>query len=500
MAAFAVARAIILSYAHFIAGCVAVYALGTAIYRLCLHPLSAYPGPWLWSVTRLPHAYHFSRGRLPYEIAELHRIYGPVVRIAPDELNYILEEAWQDIYAKPLPRNTQLRKDPHQFIENPDGPRGLLVEPRDEVHARHRRNLAPGFSEKILREQEPLLTQYFDLLIQKLHDQAGSPVDVAKYYEFTAVDIIGELTFGEPFSCLETSEMHLCLRLLHVAGRAIATLGVMQKFYPIDKIFLALFARIARREEVKYRTLTREKLLRRLALPDTRPDFIGYAQEGLNTNDGMMFDELCETSGILIAAGSETTASLLTAATYHLLTNPAILARLTDEVRTAFESEADITMVSVNGLEYLLAVLNEALRIYPPVPGNLVRITPPEGCTIAGRYVPGETCVAINHWSASHSPANFQRPNDFVPERWMGEPEFRKDKRRVVNPFSVGPRNCLGRNLAHVEMRVILARMVYHFDMELCEKSKGWLGSQIMYLLFDTWRPLMVKLTPVVDQ
>src|SRR6187402_3700333 len=109
-----------------------------------------------------------------------------------------------------------------------------------------------------------------------------------------------------------------------------------------------------------------------------------YAQKNLNTEEGMKLDEVCETAVILIAAGSETTASLLSGVTYHLLTNPSVLARLNKEVRSTFKSEAEITAVSVNSLEYELAVLNEALRIYPPVPGNLTRIVPPEGCMIAG--------------------------------------------------------------------------------------------------------------------
>lgn len=212
-----------------------------------------------------------------------------------------------------------------------------------------------------------------------------------------------------------------------------------------------------------------------------------------------MFDELTETGGLLIAAGSETTASLLSGVTYHLLTNRSILAKLTDEVRNAFKKESEITMISVNSLEYLLAVLNEALCIYPPVPGNLNRITPPEGCMVAGRFIPGNTYIAVNQWAASHSSANFKRLYDFIPERWMGAPEFKEDKRRVVNPFSVGPRNCIGRNLANVEMRVILARMVFNFDMELCEESRGWLGAMRMYLLFEGKPPLMVKLTPVAS-
>lgn len=211
-------------------------------------------------------------------------------------------------------------------------------------------------------------------------------------------------------------------------------------------------------------------------------------------------NELAESSGLLLAAGSATTASLLTGVTYHLLQNPKVLAKLKHEIRSTFKSQSEITAISVNSLTYELAVLSEALRIFPPVPGNFNRVTPPEGCFIAGNFVPGNTCVAVNCWAASHSSANFKQPYDFIPQRWLGDEKYKDDNRKVVNPFSVGPRNCLGRNLAYFEIRVILARMVWNFDMEHCEDSEDWLGRNRMYFIWERMPPLMVKLTPVVRE
>lgn len=90
-------------------------------------------------------------------------------------------------------------------------------------------------------------------------------------------------------------------------------------------------------------------------------------------------------------AGSETTATTLSGATYLLLTHPAALAALAREVRSAFASADEITLGSVSAgkLPYMLAVLNEALRLYPPVTSGLVRVVPAEGEQISGHYVPG---------------------------------------------------------------------------------------------------------------
>lgn len=74
--------------------------------------------------------------------------------------------------------------------------------------------------------------------------------------------------------------------------------------------------------------------------------------------------------------------------TFLLLTNPAAMAKLTAEIRGAFKSESDIDFASVSTLPYLLACLDEALRMYPPVPAGLPRVVPKGGASIAGHYVP----------------------------------------------------------------------------------------------------------------
>lgn len=99
-------------------------------------------------------------------------------------------------------------------------------------------------------------------------------------------------------------------------------------------------------------------------------------------------EKLQSNSSILIIGGSETTATLLSGVTYFLLTNPEAMAKLTAEVRGAFKSEDEIDFVSVSTLPYLLACLDEALRMYPPVPTGLPRVVPKGGAKISGNYVP----------------------------------------------------------------------------------------------------------------
>lgn len=88
-------------------------------------------------------------------------------------------------------------------------------------------------------------------------------------------------------------------------------------------------------------------------------------------------------------AGSETTATALSCMTYYLLKNPPIMARLQEEVRSAFSRYEEIDSASTIPLKYLKAVAQEAMRIYPPLPFALPRVVPEPGCHVDGQFLPG---------------------------------------------------------------------------------------------------------------
>lgn len=115
---------------------------------------------------------------------------------------------------------------------------------------------------------------------------------------------------------------------------------------------------------------------------------IGTNNRPLSNLQNLSTDELITNAQLLIFAGSETTASLLSGVTYLLLQNPVAYQQLVDEVRSTFSSEKEINFVSVNQLSYMLACLNEALRMYPPVANSLPRVVPKGGAQILGQYIP----------------------------------------------------------------------------------------------------------------
>lgn len=204
-------------------------------------------------------------------------------------------------------------------------------------------------------------------------------------------------------------------------------------------------------------------------------------------------EELRLTSSILILAGSETSATCLSGAIYFLLKNPMWMSQLLLELRGAFKGDSEITFQSLASLKVLNSIIQESLRMFPPLPIDLPRMTPKEGATICGTYIPPNTRVGIPMYPAYRSELNFKDPDIFAPNRWLGDEEYANDRRSVLQPFSMGSRKCIGQNFAWAEMCSILARLVWNFEMELCPESEGWDQGQKVYFVWSK-PPLMVKL------
>lgn len=204
-------------------------------------------------------------------------------------------------------------------------------------------------------------------------------------------------------------------------------------------------------------------------------------------------------------AGSEGTATALAGATFLLLRHPREYRRAVDEVRKAFISDPDITSSKVSAsVPFIEAVLQETMRLYPPVSITMPRRVPGGGATIDGRFVAAGATVGVNHLSCYRSSWNFEDAMSFRPERWLrasGKDACPDDNFGAFQPFSFGPRSCLGKNLARAEMSLLLARILWRFDLELVETEEGlsWLDKQ---RIWGFWQKpaLLCRLTPAIRE
>jgi cytochrome P450 len=201
---------------------------------------------------------------------------------------------------------------------------------------------------------------------------------------------------------------------------------------------------------------------------------------------------------LFIVAGSETTANLLSGLFARLLRHGDKMVKLQEEVRRVFGSESEITYARAGTAElpYLNACLEEGLRIHPPLPISLLRTIPVASDTINGHWVPGGTSVSMGGWAASHNPSNFVDCDSFIPERWLANTTTKVSSRFAANiktgmqPFSLGPRGCIGKNLSYMEMRVILARLVWNFEFVSTDGAWQWdpQGEMRFMKAYTTWQ------------
>jgi hypothetical protein len=153
------------------------YQFLTITHCLYFHPLAAYPGPLLARSTRLWYVYYLATGKLPFAVKAAHDTYGPTVRVAPDELSFVGEDAFKAIYGYKHGTGGEMPKDPNMYGNLSAGTLSIIGAPSHR-HGPLRRLLSHGFSEKALRFQEPIIQGYLDLFIRRLRDLGAKGVDI----------------------------------------------------------------------------------------------------------------------------------------------------------------------------------------------------------------------------------------------------------------------------------------------------------------------------------
>ncbi|KAF2115435.1 cytochrome P450 [Lophiotrema nucula] len=481
-----------------------IYTFGLCFYNVFLHPLRSYPGPLFSRASVFEYHRQCLKGRLPFWLHDLHKKYGPVVRYGPNEISFIEAAVWKDAYGHSQ-QATSFEK--HKPFYGPDifGSSPGLIRADNYSHGRQRRLASHAFSDKALKDQEGILKGYATMLIDKLKEATqkniDGKVDVVDFYNFTTFDIMADLTFGEPLGLLEGAEFTPWVRTFFENLKLIQITFVLRAWPALQAMMNAMVPKSLMEKRKLHMKHTTDRVDKRLARKTERPDIWTYitrfSESEENKDKNLTESESYSNAGLFMSAGTETTATTLCGLTYFLLHNPEKLERLKKEVREAFPTYDDIHMTQLSQLEYLNACIEEGLRMYPPVSMGLPRTAPKGGAEVGGHWVSEGTCVGLTHYAAYHSPSNFKDPDDYVPERWLpeGQTEYGSDHKDVLQPFSYGPRNCLGKNLAWHEMRLILTSVLWHYDLEFCPESEDWF-KQDYYVLWK--KPaMMVKLKSI---
>ncbi|KAF5565300.1 pisatin demethylase cytochrome P450 [Fusarium napiforme] len=404
-------------------------------YRISfLHRLYKFPGPFMARVSNLYVAKRsVSSFQLYREIQDLHRRYGDIVRLGkwqrPSTLSILDVKVFHAIHSN----NSPCRKGPWYNIEQPAISLHMSRDKND--HARRRRAWDRAFSSKALRDYEPRVVKYTSQLLDRLEQTQDIPIDIAKWFKFYSFDTMGDLAFGESFNMLTDGVKHPFMALVESHMAMAGAFSQLIWMFPLframpflgreDAIFQKLLETQVRHQEQNKPELPN---IFSWLLEDYKSQLHPKEQDWLNLQADMQ---------LIAVAGSDTTSVTLTCLFYLLATNKDVCIRLQAEIDNLFSSFSQPNHSSFTKLTYLQACIDETLRLFPPVPSGLQRMTPAEGLRVGDIFIPGDTIVTVPSYTLYRDERYFTSPDDFIPERWTTKPEMVMDD-SVFAPFSVG--------------------------------------------------------------
>lgn len=450
--------------------------LFVAAYRISpFHPLARYPGPLPCKLSKCWMAYLAgSGGKTHVYIDRLHRLYGDVVRIGPNELSVRHKDACTTVLgAKGLPRGPYYDTREHDNGVSLDGIRDPAL------HAVRRRPWA--------RAMNSASTQYFEELIQHtvsdltggLKERAGESIDLTEWMSFFGLDFMGRMAFSYDYNMLKEGRDTQGLR--RMIDQSLVDLRWISHI-PWSIPYLKMIPGASKNwDDMK---AAGDKVARhRVSLGSSRPDLFHHLRDEEGHEAVRPQLEVVSVDGALaIIAGADTAATTLAHFWMFMLRHPACFERLRKEVDATFARDDGPDFVKQARMPYLNACLNETLRLFPPVLAGLQRRVGrgTGGRMIGTHFIPEDTQVSLVAYTVHRNPDCFSPfPDTFWPDRWLTQETYTLPTGEVIPSsdvltrrdafmaFSQGPMACAGKNVALAEMRAAVCAVVQRFDLVL---------------------------------
>ncbi|KAB5533449.1 cytochrome P450 [Coniochaeta sp. 2T2.1] len=428
----------------------ALFLLHTLITAL-RSPLSHLPGPWHSKFTNLVLRYRILTGQRIYYIDALHRVYGPVVRIAPDEVAVNDVESFSQIHKI---GGGYLKSAWYDTVTSWREP-GIFTMRDARVHAAQRRLFARAFSNSGLRANwEGEIRGKVELAVRRIRDEAkAGGADVLKWWTLMATDVISHLSFGESLHMLETGKKTPYIEAIQsallgsVLRNELPWLHRAAKWLPFKEL-----RSIATADDVvyEYGSLAVQNMRNHNA---NTQNLFGQMLAAADSEEKTAISDYSvrtEASN-LIVAGSDTTAVTLTYLLWAVLKDPVLQARLEAEVA---QLSPELYADELASAPLLNSVLEETLRLYGAAPGALPRVVPAKGADFSGHHIPGGTVVSTQAFSLHRDPTLFPNPSRFDGYRFFDKSTLTDSQKTALAPFGAGSRICLGIHLAWMELRL----------------------------------------------
>ncbi|KAH8596048.1 cytochrome protein [Bisporella sp. PMI_857] len=453
---------------------VVVWCIYGVIYNLFLSPLRTVPGPFLARFTRLWEANTVRTGNSHKDYVELHKKYGPIVRVAPNRYSFQRPEDMAKIYA--IGRGWT-KSNFYHAVGQPGIP-NIFNMKDDQDHAKRKRKIASLYTMSTMVNYEPAVDEMNTVFLEKWHAFAKERkfINIPEFIQFYAIDVIGQITSGKNFDMMKNEkDVHGLLPIIKSMILYQGSIGLFPEWHSTIVKLSNLFQGTTAIAKIFDDQIDDQIADFREVVPSlvrkTNTKSEPFLQKLLELEKGSNADltTLRDSVGANILAGSDTTAITVSAALFYLYRNLDKLVKLRQELKEATEkglASDPITFAEANSLPYLQACIKETLRIHPAVGTILPRNPPKEGIQLGDWHFPTTADLGVNAWVAHYNPdIAGPEPEKFKPERWL-DGEFPIDKKNAYFAFGGGSRVCLGKNISLLEMHKLVPQIVRYFDLQ----------------------------------
>ncbi|KAJ5166241.1 uncharacterized protein N7482_005022, partial [Penicillium canariense] len=486
---------------------VAIIFVSRFIWNYLRSPLKAFPGPAATSFTNLWRLYDVSKGRCDITQNALHRKYGPAVRLGPRMLSLSDPSLINQVYTVKSPWQKSDMYNVNDVLVGGMRLSNLFSTQDEQWHSTFIRPVKGLYSMTKVQDMEPGVDKTINVFFEKLRERFARPgqiCEMSDYLHFFAWDAMSQITFSKDLGILEAGSDYKGF-----LGRSNKSLDYFAAISQIPLLDMVLdknpIVRIGPPTFMWANIFSVEQLQERLQkgpLPAGQTDYLDRFLEAKKKYPEIVNDNIVVTyllSNVL--AGSDTTASTMCSAVYHILKHPSVHKKLVEELRST-NIALPAKWKELQGLKYFDAVMREAMRVTPGIGQTIERIVPRGGFSLPdGRFVPEGTIVGMNPSVINRNEAVFgAHTESFLPERWLPSPgesddmyqaRFAKMKGADFT-FGGGTRACLGRYLSLLEAYKLIASLFISFDLELPNQDQEW---QLTHSWFVRQTGIPVRIT-----
>ncbi|PWY75020.1 cytochrome P450 [Aspergillus heteromorphus CBS 117.55] len=427
--------------------CAGAFLLGIFLFERLSSPVARLPGPWYTKLTSLVIKFQEFSGRRRISIHELHKEYGPVVRIAPNEVSFASLDAIREIYASGGSGydKTELYDLFRQF-----NTKTMFSTLDKQSHSERKRQLADRYAmSNVMRDHLSTIREHAKAFITECATGEKS-VNVYVYLHCYALDCVTSFMFspGGLKSLSDKNDYELMEELTYHQS---LQKNLLQYYLPqLAPHFPSwLLPRPAPMTNDYVHRMTAQK----------SPDNCSLVSRLTKANTSLTHLQVAAECMDHLAAGIDTTGDGLCFLMWEL-SQPHNL-QFQERLYKELCSTANDT--PIDQLPYLDAVIKEALRCSPPIPMSFPRHVPRGGRTIDGCFIPEGTIVSCQPYTVHRLDETvFPEPDRFNPDRWMDD-EGLHERNRLFFAFGTGGRGCTGKSLAMVEMKILLQAVYSQF-------------------------------------